>query len=154
MMVKIRARTDFVTGLLFFVVGLGFAYASLSYRIGTAVQMGSGFFPLALSILLCVLGAIILLSSISPASEEQGLPSIDLKVAFFVIAPIVLFALFLQQIGFVLALFMVVICSSFASHELRWHTAITSAVALVCLSIVIFVVLLNVQVDLWPAFMG
>ncbi len=42
-------QTDFLSGLLFMLLGLGFGIGAIGYRIGTPANMGAGFpFKLAL----------------------------------------------------------------------------------------------------------
>lgn len=154
MSLKIRAWSDFLSGLLFIVIGTGFAVVASGYDLGTANQMGPGYFPFGLGCLLAILGIAVLLSSLSLRADEHGIDKIDLRVIFFVIGPMILFALFLDKLGFVASLFIVTLGSSFACRELRWHTALSSAIVLVSVSLVIFVVLLKVQVDLWPAYLN
>jgi hypothetical protein len=150
MMIKIRAKSDFVSGFLFVAIGLGFALVSRNYELGTAGEMGPGYFPFGLGVLLSGLGLMIVISAVVPSSEEQALPKLHFKVALFILGPVILFALLLDTLGFVLSLFVVALGSSFACHELRWHTAFVSAVVLITTSVVVFVLLLKVQVQLWP----
>lgn len=57
---KITNGKDFWAGVMFLLLGLGFAYASKNYNMGTAVRMGPAYFPTVLGGILAVLGAIIL----------------------------------------------------------------------------------------------
>ena len=56
---KIKSQKDFLSGLMFLVVGGIFAWGATSYSIGTGARMGPGYFPLLLGVLLAVLGAIV-----------------------------------------------------------------------------------------------
>jgi hypothetical protein len=57
--VSIKSQKDFFSGLMFMTVGVSFAWGASSYTIGTGARMGPGYFPLALGVLLTILGAII-----------------------------------------------------------------------------------------------
>lgn len=57
---KITNGKDLWAGIMFLAFGLGFAYASKNYNMGTAVRMGPAYFPTVLGGLLAVLGAIVL----------------------------------------------------------------------------------------------
>jgi hypothetical protein len=51
---------DTISGLLTILVGILFALVSWTYNIGTATNMGPGYYPLLLSILLVALGFLLL----------------------------------------------------------------------------------------------
>ena len=58
---SIKSQKDFVSGLMFTAIGAGFAWNSaLSYDIGSASQMGPGYFPLVLGLVLVLLGGFIM----------------------------------------------------------------------------------------------
>lgn len=62
---QLRNRQDFWSGVMFIALGLGFAWQASSYQMGTAARMGPGYFPFWLGIVLALLGAIVLLGSLS-----------------------------------------------------------------------------------------
>ena len=51
-------RTDYYAGALVAVIGAGAAFVSSHYRVGTLTSMGPGFFPVALGVLLAVMGGL------------------------------------------------------------------------------------------------
>jgi hypothetical protein len=51
---------DLISGILAIIIGSIFAAVSLTYEIGTATNIGPGYYPLLLSMLLVVLGFILL----------------------------------------------------------------------------------------------
>jgi hypothetical protein len=55
-MVRVIARKEFLAGLLFAAIGTGALVMALGYRIGTPTEMGPGFVPMLLSLLLIGLG--------------------------------------------------------------------------------------------------
>ena len=61
---NIKSQKDFFSGLMFLIVGGGFAYGATSYSIGTAARMGPGYFPLLLGVILSILGAFVLFFSL------------------------------------------------------------------------------------------
>ena len=54
---KIKSQKDFLSGLMFLVVGGIFAWGATNYSIGTGARMGPGYFPMLLGVLLAILGA-------------------------------------------------------------------------------------------------
>ena len=53
---NIKSQKDFFSGLMFMGVGVAFAWGASSYTIGNGARMGPGYFPLALGVLLAILG--------------------------------------------------------------------------------------------------
>lgn len=150
---KIKNFKDFYAGLMFTLFGTIFFWGATRYSMGAAAKMGPGYFPLILGGLLTVLGVIILIQSLVVESEdgEVGLLVI-VKPAILVFGSIGAFALLLRPGGLVVAIFEIILVSSFASHEARLKESVISAIVLCIVSLVIFVYGLNLQIPVWPAF--
>ena len=83
---QLRNKQDFWSGVMFITLGLGFAYKATSYSMGTAARMGPGYFPHWLGILMTIIGAVILLSSLAPKAEKTKgafIPPKEWKVLSF-----------------------------------------------------------------------
>ena len=61
---RIKSQKDFFSGLLYLIIGGGFAIGAFNYTIGDSARMGPGYFPLLVGILLAILGAIIVVKSL------------------------------------------------------------------------------------------
>ena len=57
---KIKSERDFFSGLMFVIVGVVFAIGATNYSMGSSAKPGAGYFPLILSVLMAILGAIVL----------------------------------------------------------------------------------------------
>ena len=67
---SIKSQKDFASGLMFTVTGAAFAWNSATgYTVGTAGQMGPGYFPLMISMLLAALGLIMVVLSFGRRNE-------------------------------------------------------------------------------------
>ena len=66
---KIKSQRDFLSGLMFMGVGASFAIGAMNYSMGTSARPGAGYFPLILSVILAVLGAIVLFKSLTIETE-------------------------------------------------------------------------------------
>ena len=55
---RIKSQKDFFAGLLYVVIGGGFAIGATNYTVGNAARMGPGYFPLLVGILLAILGTL------------------------------------------------------------------------------------------------
>ena len=58
---RIKSQKDFFAGLLYAVVGIGFAWGATTYNIGDGARMGPGYFPLILGIVLAAIGGFVIL---------------------------------------------------------------------------------------------
>ena len=57
---RIKSQKDFFAGLLYFAVGVAFAWGATNYNIGDGARMGPGYFPLLLGIVLAIIGGIVM----------------------------------------------------------------------------------------------
>jgi hypothetical protein len=145
---QLRNKQDFWSGVMFILLGLGFAWKATSYSMGTAARMGPGYFPHWLGIIMAILGAVVLLGSLRPKAEKTEVAHFDFKILAIIISAIVLFGLLLRPMGLIFAV------SSFASHEHSWKVTIANAAFLTLLCWLSFVKGLKLVFPIWPAFLG
>ncbi|WP_294771315.1 tripartite tricarboxylate transporter TctB family protein, partial [uncultured Rhodoferax sp.] len=82
----IRSQKDFFSGLMFTVLGGGFAIGASQYSLGSGAKMGPGYFPLILGVLLGILGiAIAVKSTLGPQTDGDKIGSFAWKPLFFII---------------------------------------------------------------------
>ncbi|MBP0629742.1 MULTISPECIES: tripartite tricarboxylate transporter TctB family protein [unclassified Cupriavidus] len=148
---RIRKQTDFLSGLMFIVVGLSFSFVARGYSMGTAARMGPGYFPFWLGIVLALLGAVVAFGAMSKEGDADHMARWDIKTLLWILGSVVLFGLVLKPLGMVLSVLALVLVSSMASHEFTWKGAILNAVVLVAISTVAFVYGINLQMPVWPA---
>jgi hypothetical protein len=128
---------DVIAGFLFIALGLAFGLSSwFQLPIGTALRMGPGYAPLALSVVLTILGAIILGSAFRGKVQEIG-PLAWRGVAFILPAPI-LFGLLVRPAGFVPAVFLAALLASFASPRMHPAGALALAVGVTLFCTLVF----------------
>jgi hypothetical protein len=145
---RIRSLSDFWCGLLFIAAGIAIAILAQEYRIGTAARMGPGYFPTLLGLLLALLGA----SLTVPAFVVDGEPlqQFHMRPLLFVLLSIAAFGIVLAYFGFAAAIVALVMVAGFADPDLRPLQTVGVAAFLVVFSILIFVVLLGLPIQLWP----
>ncbi|WP_354681699.1 tripartite tricarboxylate transporter TctB family protein [Cupriavidus plantarum] len=151
---QVRRQTDFLSGLMFIAVGLGFSFIARGYSMGTAARMGPGYFPFCLGVVLALLGAVVAIGSTSTKAEPDRMARWDLKTLLWILGSVVLFGLILKPLGMVLSVLVLVLTSSMASHEFTWKGACLNAVVLVLISTAAFVYGINLQMPVWPAFLA
>lgn len=151
---QLRNKQDFWSGVMFALIGLGFAFGATQYSMGTAARMGPGYFPFWLGICLAVLGAVVALGALSPKATATTVDRFDFKILFIIIGSVVLFGLLLRPLGLYLSIFLLVAGSSIASFEFNWRVAVVNAIFLVVFCWLAFVKGLGLIFPLWPTFLG
>lgn len=157
MKVHIKSQRDFWAGVLFTLIGLGFAIgAALHYSYGTSSRPGPGYFPLLLGIGMVLLGVLIVLESLLKRTAEDGDPigPIPWKPLGIVVGSIVLFGFLLPRVGLFIAMPLLVILGSMASDENKLPVALANAAVLTIGSWAVFVWGLGLLIPLWPNFIG
>lgn len=141
---------DIVGGLLLLAIGVFGALQALNFGFGTPRNMGPGFFPMIISSSLILFGSIITLVGLKAKRSE--LPKVHIRSLVTIVGSVILFGLLLRPFGLIVALFGVVVMSSFAdpqSHPLQ--TALLAAAAAVGGWLLFVVIMgLNFPVLNWP----
>ena len=146
----VRNQPDFFTGLMFVMAGAGFSYGATKYEIGTAAQMGPGFFPLLLGGLLALLGLVVVLWSLSPKNPVEAVERIGLKPLLLVLGAVTLFGVLLVPLGLILASVVLLFMSTLASHEFQWRYALVTMLILISACYLIFILGLGLPIPILP----
>ncbi|MBN9426366.1 MAG: tripartite tricarboxylate transporter TctB family protein [Burkholderiales bacterium] len=150
----VRNRSDFAVGLAYVVAGAAFALAARRYELGTADQMGAGYFPFWLGLLLAVLGVSVMLRAADQRSRSSAIEHWDWRSLVWIGGALVLFALLLKPLGLAVSLALLIVGSSLASHEFRWRGTLLLTAVLLLMNVGIFVYVLTLPLPVWPAFVG
>ena len=152
---KIKSQRDFFSGLMFLVVGVVFAVGATNYSMGSSARPGAGYFPLILSVIMAILGAVVLFKSLT-IETEGGDPvgSFAWRPLLVIVASIAVFGLALPRLGMFMTIPLLIVMVSFAGDDFSWKGVIATAVVLTLGSWVIFIWGLNLTIPLKPAFMG
>jgi hypothetical protein len=149
--VKIKSQKDFWSGLMFVVVGIGFAWGATNYSFGASARPGPGYFPFGLGILLAALGAFILFKALTLETHgDDRIGSVAWKPLALVVATVALFGWSLPHLGMFIALPLLVVVAALAGDEFHWGEALLNAVILTAGSWLIFIYGLNLTIPLWP----
>jgi hypothetical protein len=150
---RIRNHRDFWAGVLFIVTGVLFALLSQQYTVGTAAKMGPGYFPTMLGGLMAVLGLMLTVPAIQANSPETRIGRPDFRTIGLILGAVVLYAATLPTLGFIVSLVLLVVVSSFASHEFSMKATVISSVVLLFGSWLVFVKGLELQFPFLPVFL-
>jgi hypothetical protein len=151
---QVRNKQNFWSGVMFIALGLAFAWKSTEYSMGTAARMGPGYFPFWLGIIMAILGAIVLLTSLAKKAAVTEIDKFDFKSVAIITASVVVFALLLQPAGLIISMVVLVLISAAAAHDNNWKVTIANAIFLVILCYLAFIVGLKLVFPIWPAFLG
>jgi len=143
----IRSPKDFWSGLIYLVAALFGLTIGSNYSMGRAGQMGPGYFPIILSSLLLMFGAVTLVRSFIVPGES--VTRFALKPALLIIGSVVVFGLLVERAGFLVAMFASTLMSASASSEFRFEwRAILGLVLFVAAGALLFVKALGVPMPL------
>jgi hypothetical protein len=157
----IKSQKDFYSGLMFMLIGGAFAWGATSYSVGTGARMGPGYFPLLLGIVLAVLGAGILFYSLVEHTEDgEPVGKFAWRPIVFVLGANVAFGILLAGLpslgvpamGLILAIYALVIIASMAGDHFVLKDVLILATILSVGSYLAFIVLLKLQMPVWPTF--
>jgi hypothetical protein len=159
---RIKSQKDFFAGLMFMVVGIGFAWGATTYNVGDAARMGPGYFPLMVGILLGLVGAAVVFESLVVETEDgEKIGTWAWKPLFFVIAANVIFGiciggirpLGIPSMGLIVGIYALTFVAALAGDEFKAKEVAILATALAVLSYVAFIWALKLQFPVWPAFL-
>ena len=66
---------------------------------------------------------------------------------------VVIYGILISRLGIAISTVLLIVGASLASHEFRLKESIIAGVLLSALAVGVFVIGLNVQLPIWPAFM-
>jgi len=142
-----RALKDILAGGIFILLGLAFATGSLAYNIGTPGRMGPGYVPLVLGLVLAGFGVLIIAKGFI-AGEGEPMGEVDWRAVVLITAALLFFGLTVRGLGVVGALFGASVLAALARSETSVREALIIAAAVTALSVVIFIVALQLRLPL------
>lgn len=142
---------DRCVGLIYLIVGLVFSIWATKYRFGSTSDMGPGYFPVMLGMLLMALGASNLVKSIV-TNEIKISANIAWRPLIFILLSNILFGILLPLTGVLVAIFVLVIVSSYAIINTKIKESIILASVLSISSYIIFIWALSMPLPIFPGF--
>lgn len=150
---KIKHQKDFWAGIMFLVVGVGFAIGALNYSFGNSARPGPAYFPFGLGILTALLGAFEIVKAWVSKAPDGDIGEWPMKQMAIILAAVVLFGVLLPKLGLIVALPVLVFVSSIPSGEFSLKEVVINCVVLTVFSWLIFVKGLGLTIPMVPAFM-
>jgi hypothetical protein len=143
---------DVLAGLLLAAIGALYLAASLALPIGSAIRMGSGYFPMLVSGLLILVGIGAAIAGIGQAGEADGPPA--WRALVLIIGAVIVFGASVRSLGLVPAVMATALMSCWATGQFRVHQALLTAALLALFCWGIFILGLGLALDpfVWPPF--
>lgn len=101
--------------------------------------MGPGYFPFWLGAVLAVMGSAICMTSLSKRSDSVPVEGIDWRVVLFVLGSVILVGLVFDFVGVIVAVGLLVVLSSLASHVFSWRVSVLNAIVMAGIVWLVFV---------------
>ena len=158
---NIKSQKDFFSGLMFMAVGAAFAWGATTYNVGSGARMGPGYFPLILGVLMAVLGVVITFKSLVVETEAgDKIGKWAWKPLIFIILSNLLFGILLgglpsiklPAMGLIAAIYSLTFISSMAEVGWKVKNTFILATVLAAGSYVAFILVLKLQLAVWPTF--
>jgi hypothetical protein len=146
--IGIKGKKDFYAGLIFVFFGLFAIVESRGYTLGTAANMGPGYFPRILGGILILFGLILFLRSLW--SFDGPLTALALRPVLLVTIAVLAFALLLEPLGIVMATLVLVFISSLGGWQFRLREVAILYLGLVALAVGLFAYGLGLSFRVWP----
>lgn len=142
MQVKLKTPQDFWCGLFFVALGALAIYLSRDYEMGSALQMGPGYFPTWLGFILIGFGVVIGALSFRIEREAQEALALDTwpwRPLLVLTATLVLFAILMEaEFGFVPSLIVLIIGCALAHKDVHWRETLLLSVLVTAGVVAIF----------------
>jgi hypothetical protein len=143
-------KRDFYAGALMILLGSVAVFVGPTYQLGTLMNMGPGFMPTALGVVLIILGIIMAgAAATTPEGEDEDiLPNPDWRGWACILAGPVVFIVLGTLGGLVPATFGCVFVAAFGDREATLRNSALLAAAVSVFSIAVFHYLLQVPIPL------
>lgn len=131
------APSEIISGVIFTAVGVGFLLMAREHRLGTASEMGPGYFPTLLSVVLIGVGCILLVRSFFMRENTPIL--YKLRPIILITLSLSMFALTVNRLGVPAATFIASMIAAYGGDQFRWKSAIIMSALLSAFCWLVFI---------------
>jgi hypothetical protein len=144
----LRGSKDFLAGLLFLAIGAGAIVVARAYPFGTAMRMGSGYFPTVLGGILASFGLFLVIRAIR--SKETAALAWGWRPLACIAASLVLFGFLMPRLGLVPALAALFFAAAAGGREFRAGEVLALTALMTAFAVAVFVYVLKLPFALFP----
>ena len=146
MKTSLLGSRDFLAGLVFVLIGVLAVAVARDYPFGTAMRMGSGYFPSVLGGILILLGAWVMARGLRSGEKVTG--AWGWKPLAFIALAFVLFGFLMPRLGLVPALAAAILASALGGREFRTKEALVLALMMSAVTAVLLLYVLKMPYPL------
>ena len=139
---------DFLAGLLFLAIGAGAMVVARDYPFGTAMRMGSGYYPTVLGGILAAFG--LFLAARAIRSKERSALTWGWWPLACIAASLVVFGFLLPRLGLVPAVVALFFVAAAGGREFRPGEVLALTAAMTAFAVAVFVYVLKLPFQLFP----
>jgi hypothetical protein len=159
--VNIKSQKDFFSGLMYMGVGVAFAWGATTYNVGTGARMGPGYFPLMLGIVLAVLGGIITFKALVVETETgDKIGKWAWRPVAYILGANLAFGVLLgglpsiklPAMGLIVSIYALTLIAAKGGDNFKLRDVLILATILAIGSYLAFILLLKLQIQVWPTF--
>lgn len=143
-----RSMREMFAGGLMLLFGLAALLEGRRLGVGSLSEMGPGFVPMALGVVLCVLGVIIALTG-QTETDAEGTDIPDLRGALCILAGAGGFILFGMHLGLAAAIFGSVFVAALGDRTTKPKQALALAAGVTLFGCVLFGTILKIPIPLY-----
>jgi hypothetical protein len=144
----IRNRKEILAGVLFLTLGGFVLVYAQRYPMGTATQMGPGYFPTVLALVLCALGMINVVQGLR-AAHVISIGPWPLAPLACVVAGVLAFAALIDDHGLFPAVIAVVMMGCYERLTRRPLEVAAICLVMLALAWVVFIYAIDLPIDVW-----
>jgi small-conductance mechanosensitive channel len=144
----LRMSRDQLGAALLMLLGAGVTVGGLSFHMGTLTEMGSGFIPVVLGVLMVFIGIAILVTEKKEERDEAPPSAPQWRGWFCILAGIAIFVVLGTYGGLIPATFASVLVAALGDRQNRLRDCILLAVAVTVFGVVVFGYGLGLQMPL------
>jgi hypothetical protein len=149
-MLKLRINLqDTLFGIFLILVAGGAMFATRKLSVGTAANMGAGYMPLAVSLIILGFGVFLAGRGLL-GGREQGIEAVQIRPILAIVLSVGAFALLAERAGLVVASLAVILIAGLGGREFRLIEGVIFACVLTACAVLLFVRLLQLPIPIWP----
>jgi hypothetical protein len=146
-MFRVKSPQDFGAGILFLAIGIAGIYFGSDLTFGSAGRMGPGYFPMLLSGIIVLLGAIVGLRSL--AIEGPPIEPIRVRPVLFILVAVLAFGFLIEQVGLAITAAALAIFAAYARGSVNIKETILLAIGLAVFAVAVFAYALGQPLPIW-----
>jgi hypothetical protein len=135
-------------GFLILVAG-GTLLATRNLQVGTAAEMGPGYMPVAVALILMAFGLWFTAKGLF-WGEERGIEPVKLRPLVGILIAVAVFSLLAETAGLVLAAFATVVIAGFAGPEHRFLESVIFSMVMTACAYLLFIRVLSLPIPIFP----